>query len=81
MINVTLEEAEQIVKTHAVSTRKDKLTWDGWTLVYRKPNNAGWLKKNGATIGGKWFVEERFPVQPDGTYELPSGLAVWNPDL
>lgn len=68
MKNLTETEVESIVNGRS-------LFWDGWTLVHRVRDDAGWMKKKGATSNGNWYVDNRYPVQDDGTWKLPSKLA------
>lgn len=73
---ITLEQAEKIVKTNERSKRSDKLTWDGWTLVHRKPHGGAFMRHDGVWNNG-WFVETRYELNEQGQYELPDNLCVW----
>lgn len=47
------------------------VSWDGWTLVFWKPNTNGFNDRNGAFKNGKWGVQARVSVDSDGNWRVP----------
>ena len=64
----SLEQMEVIVK------KNKNLHWDGWDVLKRDPNPAGWRFPNGVFVKGRWYVQKRIPLTSNG-WELPDNLA------
>jgi hypothetical protein len=69
-MKITLEQAENLV------SKRNDLTWDGWTIVRSTPHNGGWLRVDGAfdRATRRWMTTKRFELQPDGTYIVPKAF-------
>jgi len=67
MLIKSLETMEKIV------SKNKYLSWDGWDVVKSDPNPAAWRYPNGKFIKGKWYVQKRFELTPNG-WELPDKL-------
>ena len=63
----SLEEMEKIVKNN------NKLSWDGWTVLYTYSNPVGWREANGVRIKNKWYTQQRFEITETG-WEIPKKL-------
>lgn len=44
--------------------------WDGWDIVFHRPDPRGVTSKDGAFRHGQWGFENRVPVSDDGTWEV-----------
>ncbi len=69
---VSLEKAERVVARQR--SKRDKFSWDGWTLVHRKPHGGAFMRSDGVWDNG-WCIQRRFQLNDDGLYEIPEGLA------
>ncbi len=49
------------------------LAWDGWDVLWYRPNPAGFLKKDGAFYKGMWTRCVRISPTSDG-WSLPKPL-------
>lgn len=47
------------------------VAWDGWALVFFKPNPNGFNDKNGAFKNNQWGVQARVDVDTDGLWKVP----------
>jgi|688.fasta_scaffold47491_12 hypothetical protein len=63
----SLEEMEKIVKNN------NRLSWDGWTVLYTYPNPVGWRDAKGVLVKGKWHTQQRFEINETG-WEIPKNL-------
>lgn len=44
--------------------------WDGWTLIFFRPEPKGVYSKDGAFRNGQWGFENRTPVNDSGLWEI-----------
>jgi hypothetical protein len=68
-VNITLSQAESLVE------RNPNFSWDGWTLLHRKQNDFAQYKPSGVFVNRKWYLQKRFTLNDDGTYNVPKALA------
>ena len=68
MIIKELERMEEIVATNKT------LTWDGWTVVNSYASEKGRTSKNGALVGSKWHLQQRFVPGTNG-WDIPQKFA------
>jgi hypothetical protein len=57
---LSLDKMEEIVTTNK------SLSWDGWTVLELKADNAAWMKQNAAFIEGKWNRINRYEPNENG---------------
>lgn len=69
-MNITLEQAETLV------SKRNDMSWDGWTIVQSSNHDGGWLRKDGAfnRATRRWMTLKRFELNTDGTYTVPKAL-------
>jgi hypothetical protein len=67
MIIKSLDEMEEIVQGNP------NLVWEGWDVLWYRPNGAGFLKKDGAFFNGTWTRLKRITPSRDG-WHLPKSL-------
>lgn len=60
----TQEEAEKIVR------RNPRLTWDGWDVIYQRPDKTAFNKLHGVYRDGSWYMCYRVPLTENG-WEMP----------
>lgn len=60
MLIKSLNSMEKIVNENKA------LTWDGWSVLDRKPAPTAWRSKDGVYVQGKWFLQRRYEITPDG---------------
>lgn len=63
----TLEEAERIVK------RNYNLYWQGWEIVFMKPDRESFRKATGCYHNGKWHNKTILPLTRQG-WAIPKEL-------
>lgn len=64
MFITDLDKMEQIVSS------QKHLSWDGWTVVERIPDNRAMYNSSGVISGGKWYMEKRFVPSREG-WKIP----------
>ena len=57
---LSLDKMEEIVATNKF------LSWDGWTVLEAKADDAAWMKTNAAFINGKWNRVNRYEPSETG---------------
>lgn len=63
-----LNEAETYV--NAENQRGRTMFWDGWDIVSWRPNNAGFLRSDGAFMYGRWGVRRIIKPNKYGKYRV-----------
>lgn len=61
-------EAERFVRRQ--QRLGNDVRWDGWDIVFHRPDPRGRTNKDGAFRGNRWGFENRVPVTDDGTWEV-----------
>jgi hypothetical protein len=56
----SLDKMEEIVTTNK------SLSWDGWTVLESKTDDAAWMKVNAALINNKWHRVNRYEPNENG---------------
>lgn len=55
----------------ASEQRKGRTTfWDGWNIVSFRPNPAGYMRKDGAFINGRWGTKRTIKVNKFGKWRV-----------
>jgi hypothetical protein len=63
----SLDKMEEIVTTNK------SLSWDGWTVLESKADDAAWMKVNAAFIKNKWHRVNRYEPNENG-WTIPDRL-------
>jgi hypothetical protein len=63
----SLDKMEEIVTTNK------SLSWDGWTVLESKADDAAWMKVNAAFINNKWHCVNRYEPNENG-WTIPDRL-------
>lgn len=69
-ISVGYSEVDSFVSDQRASG--SDVYWDGWTMVFWRPNKNGYGDRCGSFRNGRWGVQARVDVESDGTYRIPT---------
>ena len=58
----------------SIVNKNRQLSWDGWTVVNSYASEKGRTSKNGALVGSKWHLQQRFVPGTNG-WDIPQKFA------
>lgn len=64
-ISLNYDDAHKVVDSNRF------LNWDGWDIVTRRKSPGAWMDKRGIFADGQWWLQFRYPVRSNGTWEVP----------
>lgn len=64
----SLSEAEKFVERQ--KGLGNNIRWDGWDIVFHRPDPRGIFSNDGAFSRGEWGFENRSPLTSSGTWEV-----------
>lgn len=56
---------------HEVVERNRFLSWDGYDIVTHRKSENGYTNKRGVFKDGEWWLQFRYSLRPNGTWEVP----------
>jgi hypothetical protein len=75
MSNFVYLDYDQAHDYVAKEQRKGKATyWEGWNIVSFRPNPAGFMRKDGAFINGKWGTKRTIKPNKFGKWRVSESI-------
>jgi len=68
MLTIGIRKSEKFVRQQ--QTLGNDLRWDGWDMVFFRPDERGVYSKDGAYRNGQWGFENRVTVNENGIWEI-----------
>lgn len=68
MLTIGIKKADKFVKQQ--QALGNDVFWDGWDMVFFRPDNRGMFNKAGAFRNGVWGFKNTVPVNENGKWEI-----------